>query len=318
VVLHLLEKLPPASYHVTLDNLFVSNKLLEVLRSRGFAATGTCRTNAGVISELIDIKKNDKGPDELPWGTLISMPTASGLVCQMGWKDNAFALAMSTVFDGKEKVTRLRKRPKKTSSKAKTARVPFGDQATKELEIPKIYDFYNHNMLAVDVADQLAASNAGYRRIRRGAWQAIEQWLLVQSLVNCYLVSFYVKTDWEREVSFRNQRDFRMQIVESLLAMSQRGTGPQKRRYPYSNEHDSDARITNHHHAKRPKRSDCMACKGGTFWEKPPQRTPLAQKSANQSGRWKRSSTNWGCTDCNVALCKKRSCFTRYHTNRSN
>jgi hypothetical protein len=76
---------------------------------------------------------------------------------------------MSTVFDGKEKVTRLRKRPKKTSSKAKTARVPFGDQATKELEIPKIYDFYNHNILAVNVADQLAASNAGYQRIRRGA-----------------------------------------------------------------------------------------------------------------------------------------------------
>jgi hypothetical protein len=66
MVLHLLEKLPPASYHVTLDNLFVSNKLLEVLRSKGFAATGTCRTNASVISELINIKKNNKGPDELP------------------------------------------------------------------------------------------------------------------------------------------------------------------------------------------------------------------------------------------------------------
>jgi hypothetical protein len=75
---------------------------------------------------------------------------------------------MSTVFDGKEKVIQLQKRPKKTSSKAKTARIPFGDKATKELEIPKIYDFYNHNMLAVDVADQLAASNTGYQRIRRG------------------------------------------------------------------------------------------------------------------------------------------------------
>jgi hypothetical protein len=127
VVLYLLKKLPPASYYVTLNNLFVSNKLLKVLRSRGFAATGTCRTNAGVILELINIKKNDKGPDELPWGTLILMPTTSGLVCQIGWKDNAFAFAMSTVFNGKEKVTQLQKRPKKTLSKAKTAYVLFGD-----------------------------------------------------------------------------------------------------------------------------------------------------------------------------------------------
>jgi hypothetical protein len=75
---------------------------------------------------------------------------------------------MSTVFNGKEKVTQLRKQPKKTLSKAKTARIPFGNQATKELEISKIYDFYNYNMLAVNVADQLAASNAGYQRIRKG------------------------------------------------------------------------------------------------------------------------------------------------------
>jgi hypothetical protein len=169
VVLHLLKQLPKARYHVTLDNLFTSHALIKALRSEGFGATGTYRTNAGVISELIDIKKNDKGKDEMPWGTLISMPTASGLVNQCSWKDNTFALTMSTVNDEKSKVTRVRKRPKKTLSKAKTARVPFRDQPTKELEIPEVYDYYNHNMLVVDVADQLASSNSGHRRIRRGA-----------------------------------------------------------------------------------------------------------------------------------------------------
>jgi hypothetical protein len=57
----------------------------------------------------------------MPWGTLISMPTASGLVNQCGWKDNTFALTMLTVNDGKSKVTKVRKRPKKTLFKAKTA-----------------------------------------------------------------------------------------------------------------------------------------------------------------------------------------------------
>jgi hypothetical protein len=72
----------------------------------------------------------------MPWGTLVSMPITSGKVMQMGWKDNALALTMSTVFDGSACVTIVRKRPKKTSTNAKTARVPFGDQPTKELEIP--------------------------------------------------------------------------------------------------------------------------------------------------------------------------------------
>jgi hypothetical protein len=60
---------------------------------------------------------------------------------------------MSTVNNRKSKVTRLWKRPKKTSFKAKTSQVPFRDQPTKELEIPKVYDNYNYNMLSIDVAD---------------------------------------------------------------------------------------------------------------------------------------------------------------------
>ena len=60
---------------------------------------------------------------------------------------------MSIVHTKESKVTRVRKRPKKTLSKTKTACVTFGDQATKELEIPELYDCCNHNMLAIDVAD---------------------------------------------------------------------------------------------------------------------------------------------------------------------
>jgi hypothetical protein len=218
-----------------------------------------------VISELINIKKNDKGKDEMPWGTLISMPTASGLVNQCGWKDNTFALTMSTVNNRKSKVTRVRKRPKKTSSKAKTARVPFGDQSTKELKIPEVYDYYNYNMLAVNVADQLASSNSGHQQIRRGAWQALEQWLLVTVLVNCYLVAFYINIKEEKQIKFRNQRDFRMQLIEGLLAISQAVPGPKKQRFSHSNYDDSDAQITGHHHAKMPTQRDCIACKGGTY-----------------------------------------------------
>ena len=265
VVLHLLEQLPPARYHVYLDNLFTSHKLMEVLRSRGFSATGICRTNSGVISELVDLKKNDKGKDELPWGTLISMPTASGLVNQCGWKDNAFALTMSTVHNRKSMVTRVRKRPKKTSSKAKTARLPFGNQPTKALEIPELYDCYNHNMLAIDIADQLASLNSGRRRIRRGAWQALDQWLLITVLVNCYLVAFYSDIEGERQIKFRSQQDFRIQIIDSLLTIGEDAPAPKKQRLPYSNYDKNDILITGHHRIKRRARTNCVTCKGGTY-----------------------------------------------------
>jgi hypothetical protein len=76
---------------------------------------------------------------------------------------------MSTVNNRKSKVTRFRKRPKKTLSKAKTSRVLFGDQLTKELEIPKVYNNYNYNILSINVTDQLAGLNNNRRRIRRDA-----------------------------------------------------------------------------------------------------------------------------------------------------
>jgi hypothetical protein len=75
---------------------------------------------------------------------------------------------MSSAMSGDKKVLRLRKRPKETSSKAKTARAPFGNNATKELWIPAIADGYNHYMGAVDEFDHLTAQNASLRHVRRG------------------------------------------------------------------------------------------------------------------------------------------------------
>ena len=75
------------------------------------------------------------------------MCTDNGLVAQIGWKDNAFALIMLTTIDGNKTVIREQKRPKKTSSKAKTARVSFGNLSKKVLPIPVVFDQYNFNIL---------------------------------------------------------------------------------------------------------------------------------------------------------------------------
>ncbi|KAG9248199.1 hypothetical protein BJ878DRAFT_433913 [Calycina marina] len=82
---------------------------------------------------------------------------------------------MSTVFSGQEpKIQRLRKRPKETSSKAKTSPQVFGAAHLKKLRIPAIADGYNYGMGEVDDFDHLTAQNAGLRHVERVGHQAIK------------------------------------------------------------------------------------------------------------------------------------------------
>jgi hypothetical protein len=74
------------------------------------------------------------------------MCTNNSLVAQISWKDNAFVLIMSTTIDRNDIVIKERKRPKKTSLKAKTARVLFGNLPKKVLLILVVFDQYNFNM----------------------------------------------------------------------------------------------------------------------------------------------------------------------------
>ncbi|CZT13758.1 uncharacterized protein RCO7_07121 [Rhynchosporium graminicola] len=193
VVLSLLDRLllptEGFGYHVFLDNLFMSTKFALYARTRSFGVTGTCRTNAGVLKDLLALKKHDD-EDVIPWGTVYCYTTTDGLVSQVRWKDQAFVIMMSTLFSGREaKTKRLRKRPKETSSKAKTSRVPFKGQPEVWLYIPIIADCYNYGMGGVDEFDHLIAQNAGLRHVERGGHQAIEHWELRTVLSNCYVLA---------------------------------------------------------------------------------------------------------------------------------
>jgi hypothetical protein len=88
VVLHLVERLPKARCRIYMDSLFTSGRFFELLRKRGYAATGTCRVNSGVHQDLVKLKKGDKGENEMPLGTFHAIPTESNNVVQVGFKDN--------------------------------------------------------------------------------------------------------------------------------------------------------------------------------------------------------------------------------------
>jgi hypothetical protein len=76
IAFSLLEYLPGKGYYCFMDNLFISERFLEFLRKQGYSATGIYRTNSRVITELIDLKKSNKG-DKLLYGTLKALPTKS-------------------------------------------------------------------------------------------------------------------------------------------------------------------------------------------------------------------------------------------------
>jgi hypothetical protein len=105
---------------------------------------------------------------------------------------------------------RHRKRPSTTSTSARTARAVFGAKSSKDLPIPQFVDNYNYHMGQVDQADQLRATNAGFRPIRRGGWHALWHFIFNVTLVNSYLLS-----------GFKDQYKFR---TELLYALFQRGT----------------------------------------------------------------------------------------------
>jgi hypothetical protein len=316
VVLHLINRLPKppqgSGYHVFLDNLFISTRFVEYARSQGVGVTGTCRDKGGINKELLKLKKEDRR-DVIPWGEAHSIPTPSGKVCHVGWKDQAFVLMMSSVLSADEKVVRSRKRPKETSSKAKTSRVPFREDPVKELSIPVITDEYNYHMGAVDEFDHLTAQNPGLRCVRRGGSQALEHWLLRTVLVNSYLLVLCSDVPEPRPVSFRSQQDFRKQLIWSLLSMSRDTSICPKRRISRISEGADQVPLGSHEQVKMGKRGYCVACKGLRFGDRPQRRVPLSVIASNSGRKSTNHSSSSGCKQCDVFLCNNNSCFEVFH-----
>ena len=159
-----------------LDNLFTSARLLTQLNIEGFGAAGTVRTtttrredfeategtqaqrehtepNRGLDPRLAELKT--KWNVALEWGKLYGSLSEDGKVLEFGWKDQNVVLFMTTIDNGRKTVKRLRRRPSKTATNARTSRAVFGDQVRKELSIPEFINMYNHYMNGVDNADQL-------------------------------------------------------------------------------------------------------------------------------------------------------------------
>jgi hypothetical protein len=139
---------PVASYSIYMDNYFNSVALFKHLYDRRYGACGTARPTSGIPPLLQELKELGKG---LPWGTLYALPV-SDVLC-LAWQDNSIVLGLSALHSADSFVSCQRKRLGKTSTNAVIARRPFGENVTKELEIPIFINDYNHYMNGVDLAN---------------------------------------------------------------------------------------------------------------------------------------------------------------------
>ena len=145
---------PERQFLVILDNLFLNVETAHALMAINVAALGTTRKNAkGIPKPLLDAKNAGQS---LVWNSMIAIQV--GWALTFVWQDNNAVLGTTTAFSVdkvEDRVQRLRRRPKSSSTNTNIIRPVFGDQSRKLLFIPRAIDVYNHGMNSIDTANQL-------------------------------------------------------------------------------------------------------------------------------------------------------------------
>ena len=301
----LLRQLPEwdnGHYHIWLDNLFTSSKLLSYLHGKNVGASGTARPNSGIHQDILDEKTIESTKDQFEWGyktiryvVQSAVNTNNGTIMQMGWKDNSYCLFQSNCIDGLPDQVKLRRRPKKTSSKAKTSRVPFGSHSQAWLFIPLLVDGYNTYMNGVDRGDQLRASLPWRRHYQN--WKALFFGLLGISIVNSYLLSLHSKVD--KKAKYTRFTKFRKDLIQGLIEHGERLSTIANE---FVNKKSERATIGTHEWSVR-KQQRCVVCSRT-------QAMPLGKRSANHAAP---KRPGGGCNTCNVNICKVGRCWDEFH-----
>lgn len=200
------------------------------------------------------------------------------------------------LFDGlEEDILRIRRCPSKSSSSAKTARVPFDGEFTRELPIPQFIDDCNHFMGGVDIGDQLRSSYNWDRRTRRGGWRAVAFLFLLEV---CITNSWQL---WRRQEGRKESRlDFRRMLYRDFFLKFSR-MSILKRSQPVSLT-SQPSLVARHSKIRRPKRGWCAFCSSSK------KRAILTVEYVHGQGQ-RKSNVFFGCEQCNVQLCKDGDCW---------
>ena len=285
--------------------------------------------NKGLDRTLADLKLIHHS--QLAWGKLYGVKTKDGNVLELAWKDSNVVLFMTTVHDGKKHVLRQRRRPASTSTSARIARAPFGDQAVKDLFIPEFIDLYNHFMGGVDQADQLR-SYYNTQRVHWKTWRPLFHFLLDTAITNAYKIAYCTaERPWGNSWTCSTHMSFRQRLARQLFDKSERlhppGARLQDVKRPLTQKVHRAGPVD---HGEKPTRlgnkaKNCVVCvsNGRTMSESSqrPKRKPLQELSRNttklaahreQRRRNQYARGLYGCELCNMHICKKGPCWNEH------
>ena len=120
---------------------------------------------------------------------------------------------MSTVYDESQQIPRMRKKPKNTNKLIKSI---WSDSFQKELMISDFINNYNHNMLYVNLADQMRAAYTSKRRSSL-IWRPLFHYLLDTAVINSFLIRRFLKRQKEEKDKRRIRYEFWLTVTLKLM-----------------------------------------------------------------------------------------------------
>jgi hypothetical protein len=151
-------------------------------------------------------------------------------------------------------------------------------------------------MNQVDIADQLRSTNAGNRRIRRGGWHALWNFLFHVTIVNSYLLSDY-----------KSASKFRVDLQAGLLARSSRLARKRKVHEAFPEPENKLNKLYKLESGQPLKY--CGICDQVPGHRR--KRPVLGTISSNSRSapRQKKKKTTFQCTPCKFPVCRDGACF---------
>jgi hypothetical protein len=152
-------------------------------------------------------------------------------------------------------------------------------------------------MGGVDIANQLRAAFTTLHHQNYRYWKPLFHWLLDIALVNSYLLAKAITLKLKHH---RDHRRFQEALAKALMAY---GKAPE------------------HNQILRPTKAYCAYCRSNQLnWQPKIQQqrhfgVDITNIGGGSGGQFRGSQTRWGCTKCNIALCKIGDCWRLWHKN---
>jgi hypothetical protein len=275
--------------------------------------------NFGMNENLTELKT--KWSNHIAWGKLYGCLSPDQKVLQLAWKDSQVVLFMTTVADARTTISRVRKRP---NGGDKWIKAEFGDQPFKSLNIPEFIDMYNHHMNGVDRADQIRTYYRTKRRNYR-TWKPLWNYLFQTTICNLALIWMDQGHSTKKN---GGHLKFRTKLASQLMAHSSSskyaspidgfGVRTNLKNHTITSRngcggiHDFISRTASECKACMAQGRTAQACEKRKVLQELSENSIQFNQNGEKSRRPRPPRTKYGCSVCQIHLCKGGSCWEEH------